>query len=64
MGFLSTSYSAGMVLGCLALGLAPGGEDLNGFFHLAGGATAVCVGFYAGMWRQGAYGRKWSCHYI
>lgn len=52
MGFLSTAYSAGMVLGCLALGLAPGGGDLNGFFYLAGGVTAACVGFYAGMWRK------------
>ena len=47
MGFLSTAYSAGMVLGCLALSLAPGGGDLNGFFYLAGGVTAMCVGFYA-----------------
>ena len=58
MGFLSTAYSAGMVLGCLALGLAPGGGNLNGFFYLAGGATAACVGLYAIVWRNGGTGRK------
>lgn len=52
MGFLNTAYSAGMVVGCLALSLAPGGKDMNGFFYLAGGVTAICVIFYAGMWRE------------
>lgn len=51
MGFLNTAFSGGMVLGCLALGLAPGGGNLNNFFYLAGGVVAVCVGFYAAVWR-------------
>ncbi len=55
MGFLSTSNSIGMILGCILLSLMPGtGNNYEAFFYFSSAAVSVCTILFVILW----FGRK------